>query len=66
MYISFIYTFGYINCINNYLRLYPIFLSIGSYCEGTGNTAVTGDCAVGYYCTLSAYDRHPTDGVTGE
>ena len=38
----------------------------GSYCSSTGLTAVSGDCAAGYYCVSRAEIDMPTDGSTGK
>lgn len=37
----------------------------GSYCNGTGLSAVTGTCDEGYYCVGKAYLPNPNDNTTG-
>lgn len=37
----------------------------GTYCEGIGKTAPTGNCSAGYYCSHNASVPAPTDGITG-
>eukprot|EP00163_Fabomonas_tropica_P011852 TRINITY_DN227_c0_g2_i1.p1 TRINITY_DN227_c0_g2~~TRINITY_DN227_c0_g2_i1.p1 ORF type:complete len:7500 (+),score=2428.07 TRINITY_DN227_c0_g2_i1:177-22676(+) len=37
----------------------------GKYCEGMGQTAVTGDCDPGYYCVLAARYARPAPDATG-
>ena len=38
----------------------------GSYCSGTGLTAVSGTCTAGYYCTLASTTATPTSGAGGQ
>ena len=38
----------------------------GSYCEGDGLSAVSGNCSAGFYCFFGANTSTPTDGVTGD
>lgn len=37
----------------------------GSYCNTTGQTAMTGKCSAGYYCLRGATSPKPNNGSTG-
>jgi hypothetical protein len=37
----------------------------GRFCSGLGQTAFSGNCTAGYYCSLGAWMSAPLDGVTG-
>ena len=50
-------------CPANHAAMIPC--TPGFYCTGTGLSAVSGNCAVGYYCKEGAITDSPTDGTTG-
>lgn len=37
----------------------------GRYCDSSGQSSTTGDCAAGFFCVAAAVSDSPTDGVTG-
>ena len=59
MYLDFLHV---VKLDSNWLS--NIIVSAGKYCEGSGLSAVTGDCDPGWYCTGGAYTSRPVSTST--